>query len=133
MYRLILLLVFISHSLAAQPKIGVTLKKKYFGYYQGKIEGYNVDVGEKILRTDPVDIFITLTKDSVFLTIGNNQLKGTYNVMFRAKKYYLLEADMNGQDASERLIVYIKGKKMRRDGMYPQPVVELKKVRKKKH
>ena len=105
----------------------ISLKKKYYGSYIGQIPGYKMDVGEEVLEVAPTDILIEIGKEDVTIAIGGRYLKGTYYVMFKAKKYYLLDIDIEGQLASERVMVYKYGKRLRRDGMYPQPVSELRK------
>ena len=70
-------------------------------------------------------IYIELEKEKITITIGNNQLTGTYTVMFKAKKYFLIDARIEGQLATERIMVYKRGRKLSRIGMYPQPVTEL--------
>ena len=45
----------------------------------------------------------------------------------KAKTYFLVDAKIDDQLATERLIIYKRGRKISRDGMYPQPVTELKK------
>lgn len=122
-----LLLVIFPLWSAAQKK--VELKKKYFGRYEGEIPAYKMDVGAEVVAVSPASIGIRIEEDSVFLTIGQRSLKGSYDVLFLAKTYYLLDAKMEGQLASERILVYKRGKKLSRDGLYPQPVSELRKVK----
>lgn len=105
----------------------VELKKRYFGQYKGEIPSYNIDTGEKIMKVSSSSIYLNLKKDKLTLTIGGNELQGTYTVMFKAKTYFLVDANIEGQLATERFMVYKRGRKISRDGMYPQPVTELKK------
>lgn len=105
----------------------IDLKKKYFGSYSGEIPGYKMDIGDEIIDVAPTDIRIQIEKEEITLAIGGRYLKGTYYVMFKAKQYFLIDADIEGQLASERIMVYKQGKRLRRDGMYPQPVSELRK------
>jgi len=106
----------------------IELKKKYFGKYKGTIPAYKIDVGDEIVEVGASAIYVEIGKKDIKLTIGNNTLKGTYEVMFKAKAYYLLDATIDGQLATERIIVYKRGRKLSRDGMYPQPVTALKKI-----
>lgn len=124
---LLTLLLIIPLTLFAQKQIN--LKKKYFGKYKGEIAGYNIDTGEKIMRVSSSAIYVEIDKNEVSVTIGNNKLNGTYEVMFKAQSYYLVDANIEGQLATERLIIYKRGRKIARDGMYPQPVTQLKKYK----
>ena len=105
----------------------IELKKRFLGKYKGEIPSYNIDTGEKIMKVSSSAIYLALNKKDLTLTIGNNELHGTYSVMFKAKTYFLVDAKIDGQLATERLIIYKRGRKISRDGMYPQPVTELKK------
>ncbi len=122
---LFLLVLLIPLFSGAQKEI--KLKKKYLGKYKGTIPAYKMDIGDEIVEVGASAIYIDLTDKKIKLTIGNNTLNGTYEVMFKAKLYYLVDATIEGQLATERIIVYKRGRKISRDGMYPQPVTELKK------
>ncbi len=122
---LIIALLMLPLLVSAQKK--VNLKKKYFGTYKGTIPAYKMDTGEEVVNVSSSAIYIEIKKDDITLAIGNNTLHGTYKVLFMAKTYYLLDVNIDGQLASERILVYKRGKKLSRDGMYPQPVAELKK------
>jgi len=124
MVKLILtLLLILPISLSAQKEY--TLKSRFLGQYKGEISSYNIDTGKKIMKVSSSAIYIKLEKEKITITIGNNQLTGTYTVMFKAKKYFLIDARIEDQLATERIIVYKRGRKLSRDGMYPQPVTEL--------
>jgi len=124
MVKLILtLLLILPISLSAQKEY--TLKSRFLGQYKGEISSYNIDTGKKIMKVSSSAIYIELEKEKITITIGNNQLNGTYTVMFKAKKYFLIDARIEDQLATERIIVYKRGRKLSRDGMYPQPVTEL--------
>jgi len=105
----------------------IELKKRFIGKYKGEIPSYNIDTGKQIMKVSSSPISLELTKNELTLTIGDNELHGTYTVMFKAKSYFLVDAIIDGQLATERLIVYKRGRKISRDGMYPQPVTELNK------
>lgn len=113
----------------AQDKI--ELKRKYLGVYEGIIPGYKVVSAQDILDVSPAPIRIKIGKNQVELTVGGNSLYGTYEIMFEAKSYYLMDVTVDGQLATERILVYKNGKHLSRDGMYPQPVTELKKAKTK--
>lgn len=104
----------------------VDLKRKYMKSYSGIIPSYSMDVGDNIVEVTATPISIQIDKDSVFFEIGQNKFQGTYTVMFEANKYYLLNAIIDGQLANERIMVHKRGKTISRDGLYPQPMAELK-------
>lgn len=97
------------------------LKKRYFGTYEGEITSFQLDSGKDLVAVDSTGISVEIGDSTVQITIGKNQLKGKYDVMFEAKTYFLLDCRMEGQLAGERIVVYKKGKKISRDGLYPQP------------
>ncbi len=107
----------------------LTLKRKYLGKYKGEIPSYNIDTGEKIMKVSPTSIYIEIGKNDIWITIGNNKNHGTYEVMFKAQTYYLLDCKMDNQLATERIMVYKRGRKISRDGLFPQPLSNLKKYK----
>lgn len=120
MKRSILLSLFLLplFLLAQKP---VELKKKYLGVYEGEITSFQMDSGKDLVAVDSAKINIEILDSTVTITVGRNQLKGNYYVMFEAKTYFLLDCRMEGQLAGERIVVFKKGKKISRDGLYPQP------------
>ena len=121
----VFILLFLPMISLAQKE--VSLKKKYFGKYIGEVPAYKMDTGTGIVQVSSSSIYVLLDKGGIAVTIGNNKLTGTYEVLFEAKTYYLLDAKMEGQIAAERIMVYKRGKHISRDGMFPQPVSDLKK------
>lgn len=99
----------------------VELKSKYFGKYNGEISAFELDAGKELIDIEATSITVEIKKSEVTFTIGRNVLQGTYKVLFEAKKYYLLDCTMENQLAGERIVVYKKGSKISRDGLYPQP------------
>ncbi|MCH2224235.1 MAG: hypothetical protein MK066_05645 [Crocinitomicaceae bacterium] len=129
MRRLLLfLLIVFPLMLSAQKEI--KLKRKYFGKYKGMVAGYQMNSGIELIDIGETPIVVLIDKEQIYITIGDRKLVGTYTVMFKAQKYYLLDAEIDGQLANERILVYFRGKRISRDGMYPQPVTELKKTKK---
>lgn len=127
--RHLLAILLVSVPLLSFSQKEIKLKKKYFGKYKGTVPAYQIDTGAEILQVTESAIYINLAKDQISVTVGNNKMYGTYQVMFAAKTYYLLDAKIDGQLATERIMVYKRGRKIARDGMYPQPVTELKKYK----
>jgi hypothetical protein len=104
----------------------VNLKRKFMKSYSGIIPSYSMDVGDNIVEVTATPISIQIDKDSVFFVIGQNRFQGTYTIMFEANKYYLLNAIIDGQLANERIMIHKRGRTISRDGLYPQPMSELK-------
>ena len=130
MKHLLLIALFFSAGSVFSQK-DVELNKKYQGYYEGIIPEYSIQSNGELHFVSSTPIAITIGEDFVQVRVGNNEIMGTYEVMFKAEKYFLLDVDIEGQLANERIMVYKKGKKLSRDGMFPQPISSLKKVRKK--
>ena len=120
MKRSILLSVFLLPLLLMAQK-PIELKKKYLGTYEGEVSAFQMDSGKDLVAVDSAMISVEILDSTVNITVGRNKLKGTYYVMFEAKTYFLLDCRMEGQLAGERIVVYKKGKKISRDGLYPQP------------
>lgn len=128
MRKLLLYLSFcISFSALAQKPI--MLKKKFYGSYEGEIPAYTLDVGTDNVDVAAVAIKIKLEGDSVHITVGQNALHGVYHVLFEGKNYFVLDCRMDGQLAGERIVVYNRGKRISRDGLYPQPSSFLDRVK----
>lgn len=98
--------------------------------YVGVVPAYSMGSVLEIVDVDETPITVTIGKEFIYTTIGERKLQGTYTIMFEADTYYLLDATMTGQLANERILIYKRGKKISRDGMYPQPLADLKKKRK---
>lgn len=122
----LLLLVF---PMAVFSQKEITLKRKYFGKYVGTVPAYSMGSALEMVDVDEVEITVTIGKDFIYTTIGERKLQGTYTIMFEADDYFLLDAIMTGQLANERILVYKQGKRIARDGMYPQPLSDLKKIK----
>ncbi|MCJ8292562.1 MAG: hypothetical protein HRT58_21690 [Crocinitomicaceae bacterium] len=124
----IIVLILISpFALSAQKEI--KLKRRYMAKYEGVVPAYSMGSALEIVDVDETPISITIGKGFIYTTIGDRKLQGTYEIMFEADTYYLLDATMTGQLANERILIYKRGKKISRDGMYPQPLSDLKKKR----
>ncbi|MFK7786694.1 MAG: hypothetical protein AB8B56_16365 [Crocinitomicaceae bacterium] len=126
---IIVLLLILPLGASAQKK--VKLKRKYLAKYEGVIPAYSMGSALEVVDVDETTVTVTIGKEFIYTTIGDRKLQGTYVVMFEAETYYLLDATMQGQMANERILVYKRGKRISRDGMYPQPVSDLKKKKRK--
>jgi hypothetical protein len=103
----------------------LALKKKYFGEYYGEIPSYSFQTETDIIEVEAASIHISISSDEVKFEIGSLSHQGTYKVLFEANNYFLLDCVVPNQLASERIMVYKKGKKIARDGLYPQPITFL--------
>jgi hypothetical protein len=128
----ILLIFLISSAGIVFGQKEINLKKKYQGYYEGVIPEYSIHTSGELHFVSDAPIEIMIGENQVQVTVGNNVMLGTYEVMFRAEKYYLLDVNIEGQLANERILVYKKGKKLSREGMFPQPVTSLKKMKRRR-
>ncbi len=115
--------------LVANAQKPAKLKRKYFGKYKGTVPAYEMNTGRDLIQVSETPIMLLLSKGQVSMTVGSRNRIGTYEVMFKTSNYYLLDVTMDGDVVSERLLVYVRGKRISRDGMYPQPVAELKKFK----
>ena len=120
MMKVLLILVLFTAGVAFGQK-PIELKKKFFGTYEGYVPEFKLDTGKDVVDVDSVLISVDITEDSVLIIIGRNQLMGSYHVLFEGNKYFVLDCRMTGQLAGERIVVYKKGKKISRAGLYPQP------------
>jgi hypothetical protein len=127
--RKLLLYLSICISFSALAQKPITLKKKFYGSYEGEIPAYKMDVGTDNVDVAAVGIKIKLDGDSVHITVGQNALHGVYHVLFEGKNYFVLDCRMDGQLAGERIVVYNRGKRISRDGLYPQPSSFLERVK----
>lgn len=97
------------------------LKRKYYGTYDGQISGYKFDAGNTLIEVNAVPIQIEINSGYLTIKIGKLVTRGDFEVLFEADEYYVLDAKMENQNVGERIVVYKKGKKISRDGLYPQP------------
>lgn len=125
-----LLFIFISFNiLAASAQKDIDLRKKFLGIYKGTVPSYKINSQDGPIEVAEVPIRVTIEKDQVQIRIGENIVQGNYTVMFKAQKYFLLTVDIDGQMAHEKIMVYKSGNHISRDGLYPQPVCELDKIK----
>lgn len=127
--RHLLIMLFLLGSIVGFGQQDIELKKRYLGSYKGTIPAYEISTGFEVVEVSATPIYVHLLKDEITVTIGSITRTGTYVVMFKADSYYLIDATMEGQLATERILVYKRGKHISRDGMYPQPVTELEKFK----
>ncbi len=119
LYRLVFLL-FLS-SITFSSVQAQSLKRKYYGTYEGQISAYKFDAGDLLVEVDAVPIQIEINSGYLTIQIGKLVTKGDFEILFEADEYYVLDVSMENQYVGERIVVYKKGKKISRDGLYPQP------------
>lgn len=129
--RLLILALILIPQFSSGQKLVNEIKKKYFGSYEGTISAYKMDTGSELVVVEETVIFIVLTEDNIILEIGNTKTSGTYSILFEGEDYYVLNAIIEGQSQSERIIVQQKGKTLTREGIHPQPNVVLEKMSRK--
>ncbi len=124
-FLLVLFLVFPMIGLSQRP---IQLKPKYYGIYKGKIPAFLMDSGKDLLSVEDSPITVEIRRESIVFTIGSNKKSGDYKILLEAKDYFILDCKINGQAANERLMVFKKGDKITREGLFPQPNANLKKT-----
>lgn len=130
MKRALLILFLLSAGVTFGQK-EIKLKKKFQGTYEGVIPEYSIQSNGELHFVSSASIAIVIGENQVQVQVGENMMIGTFEIMFKAEKYFLLDVDIEGQLANERILVYKKGKKLSRDGMFPQPVTTLKKTKRR--
>jgi hypothetical protein len=121
------LFLFLTLSYCGFSQKTVALKKKYFGSYIGEIPSYSFDAEDGQIDVAAATIKINIKAKDIHFEIGMNVFEGSYKVLFEANNYFLLDCKVPNQLATERIMVFKKGKKISRDGLYPQPMAFLKK------
>ena len=106
------------------------LKKRLLGTYSGFIPSYKT-VSTNI-HVDSVAVTIKLSNNSLQFTVGKLEFEGEYTVLLETSTYFILDCKIEDRIANERIMVYKRGKKISRDGLFPQPNATLYKLRKKK-
>lgn len=121
------LFLFLLTSIFGFSQSNISLKKKYYGSYIGEISSYSFDAEDGKIDVAATSIKIVIKAKEINFEIGKNAFQGTYKVLFAANNYFLLDCVISNQLATERIMVFKKGKKISRDGLYPQPMAFLKK------
>lgn len=129
--RILIIALVLIPQFSNGQKLVDEIKRKFLGAYQGTISTYKVDTGSELIDVEETIIFINLTNDHIIIEIGNNKISGFYTVLFEGEDYYVLNARLEGQLQSERIIVHQKGKTLTREGIHPQPNAVLEKLSRK--
>lgn len=116
---------------ASSQKLVDKIKRKHYGVYVGTIPGYQIETDQDLVNVESTTIEIEISEKHVSIQIGDQKVTGTYTVLFKGDNYYVLDVTVEGQEANDRIVVYQRGKKISRDGMFPQPNTMLDKLSKK--
>ena len=127
---LLFFLLLVNFTVLSQTTKG--LKKRFLGTYAGFISSYELKTPTPIF-VDSVEIKITIEKEQISFSIGTHQYSGSYKLLLETKKYIVLECTIENQMATERIMVYKRGKHLSRDGLFPQPNAELFKIKQTKN
>ncbi len=127
--RHLFLLVFFSISFVGSAQKPIDLKKKYFGNYEGPVNSFKLDTGEDLVDVEKTSMRVSIDEKNVVFDVGRYHLEATYTVLFEAQKYFVLDCNIPGRVAGERIVVYKRGKQISRDGLFPQPSAMLEKVK----
>lgn len=125
---LIMTLVIIPLGSYSQTLVS-NLKSKYFGKYVGAIPSYNVSADTIQYTADEVAVMIQLSAKDVVKKVGRIEQRGTYKVLFKDKKYYVIELSFPETALVEKWMLKEKPKEMVREGVMNQPAIRLKRGR----
>jgi hypothetical protein len=101
------------------------LKRRYYGTYEGQINEYPLGAGKKLIQVSSVPIRIEINAGYLNIQVGKLNTRGTYTILFEADDYYVLDALMDSHNIGERIVVFKRGRKISRDGLFPQPSARL--------
>jgi hypothetical protein len=105
----------------------IKLKKKFLKTYSGKIPAYEMNLNNQIIPVNSSNLEVRLTKDSIYVNVGESKWEGTYIVSKLENKKFELMGKMLGTGIPERLLLDSKQKKLTRKGLFPQPDAILEK------
>lgn len=120
---LLILLVF-----TAASSYGQNLKKKYLGTYSGTIPPYTMDAGGEVVEVKSAAVMFVIEEDKAVQTIDGISQTGRWQLMASKDDYYEIGFLPQNSSVIQKYYLFRKGKKMQRNGLYPQPDCELKKI-----
>lgn len=120
------LIIFIacSFNVSAQE---IKVKRKFRGTYTGIIPPYEFNSGEELFRVSSAPISITISKTGYLLAIGDLNYEGEMIALSVKKKQAIISIKIPEYSLEERVQVDAKRKMLIRDGIRPQPIMQLKK------
>lgn len=127
----LLILVFLSVFSTHMDAQSLRVKRKFCKTYEGEIPAYNVLLGAEIVEIPASKLTINVSKDSVFIQLGQLKVTNTFQVeKTESPNELLIIVVRENSDIPERIILNTKEKSMIRKGISPQPDVKLTKVKK---
>lgn len=121
--------LLLSYSTWAQSSKG-DLKKKYLGFYEGKMNGYYLSDGLATVPVDESKCRVVLQPNKLTFALDDQAKSGSYSVLMQTKEYAVLEVTYENDPIRDRFVLPKKGKILNREGLTPQPNVTLNKVKK---
>ena len=103
------------------------VKSKFYGTYYGQIPSYKVLADTNQIAVSKVDVLLKLSANAVVKQVGRLEQKGTYKVLFKDKKYYVIEISFPENSLIEKWMLKEKPKELLREGIMNQPAINLKK------
>ena len=122
---LIIFLICCSISSAQDIKV----KRKFRGIYTGIIPPYEFNSGEELFRVSSAPISITISKTEYLLTIGDLNYEGEITALSVQKKQAYFTIKIPEYALEEKVQVDAKRKILLRDGIRPQPIMQLRKIK----
>jgi hypothetical protein len=111
----------------------VRVKRKYCKVYEGEIPKYNAILGQEIVEIAPIEMRVTLKKDSIYVSIGNSQISGVYSAQKSTiPNEITLTIPRENSGIEERINLNTADKTLTRKGVFPQPDVVLIRMEKSK-
>ncbi len=107
------------------------VKKRDQGTYKGLIPAYKINTSQELIAADSCTIEIKIEKNSCYIKLDNLEYEGDLIIIKKDKRTYILKAKTDYSDIDEQLILFGKEKKLKRKGIFPQPNIELEKLKKK--
>lgn len=86
-----------------------------------------MNLNNQIIPVNSSNLEVRLTKDSIYVNVGESKWEGTYIVSKLENKKFELTGKMLGTGIPERLLLDTKQKKLTRKGLFPQPDAILEK------
>ena len=121
------LICFFSSALLCNAQV----KKRDQGVYRGLIPGYKINTSQELIAVESCTIQIKIEKNTCHIKLDDLEYEGTYKLIKKDKRTYILKAKTNYSDIDEQFILFGKEKKLKRKGIFPQPNSELGKLKKK--
>ncbi len=107
----------------------IKVKRKFRGIYTGIIPPYEFNSGEELFRVSSAPISITISKTGYLLTIGDLNYEGEIIALSVKKKQAYFTIKIPEYSLEEKVQVDAKKKILLRDGIRPQPILQLRKIK----